>query len=139
MIIRKSSNRNQVWYGIAVDDRCAPQGAAPVQPYWQMLEKGAGVFQPLSKWELGYLGLEHQQINGEGVTVALRAMPSRAISFRTARTADGQCSSTAEMSIAGVTANLTDVYVKQNFFGIDYVLLTGVSRKGETVKERIAR
>jgi hypothetical protein len=104
-----------------------------------MLEKGPEVFQPLSKWELGYLGLERQEITGEGVTVALRAMPSRSIAIRTARTADGRCTSTAEMSIAGVLANLTDVYVKQNLFGIDYVLLTGVSRNGETVKERINR
>jgi hypothetical protein len=47
MIIRKSSNRNQVWYAVAVDDRCAPEGPAPVHPYWRLLEQGPGATEPL--------------------------------------------------------------------------------------------
>lgn len=137
LVIRKSSNRNQVCYAVALDDGCAPLGPAPVRPYWRMLEQGTGVTQPLSGLELRYLGLDRQQISGEGVTVALRALPARPIFIRTARTADGQCTSTTETTIAGVPAKLDDVYVKQTFFGIDYVVLTGSSRGGETVKERI--
>jgi Domain of unknown function (DUF4833) len=137
LVIRKSSNKNQVCYAVAVDDACAPLGQDPVRPYWRLLEKGAGVTQALSSFELRYLGLNRQENSGEGVTVALRAMPARSIFIRTTRSAEGQCTSTAETTIGGVPAKLDDIYVKQKLFGIDYVLLTGVSHAGAPVKERI--
>ncbi len=71
------------------------------------------------------------------MTVALRAVPSKPIAIRTFRSAEGECSSTVEMSIGGVSANVTDIYVKQKLFGIDYVLVTGVARSGQIVKERL--
>ncbi len=99
LVIRKSSNRNQVWYAVTVDDRCTPEGPSPVHPYWRLLEQGADATEPLTQVELRYLGLERQENTGEGVTVALRAMPSRPFAIRTFRAAEGECSSTVETRI----------------------------------------
>ena len=42
------------------------------------------------------------------------------------------------MSIAGVPARVANVYVRQKFLGVDYVLLTGWTSGGRVVRERIS-
>jgi hypothetical protein len=137
LVITKSSNKNQVHYAARVDDTCAPAGKSPVRPYWLMLERGPGVIEPLSEGEQRVLGLEHQEVTPESVQFALRGMPARTFTVHTSRAADGRCASWIEATIDGVPARVASVFVQQKLFGVDYVLLSGVSEAGATVCERV--
>jgi hypothetical protein len=138
LVIAKSSNKNQVHYAELVDDSCVPAGRSPVHPYWRMLERGPAATEPLLDREQRMLGLARQEIEGDTVQIVVRAMPQRPITIRTWRGPDGGCSSSTEMTIAGVRARLDSVYVRQRLFGIDYILLTGWSKDGAVVRERVS-
>jgi hypothetical protein len=137
LVITKSSNRNQVNYGIQVDDACSPAGPSPVRPYWRMLERGPSVIEPLSDQEQHVLGVGHQDVSGHVVHLTLRGMPNRAITIETGRSADGQCASSAQMTIANVPVRLASVFVQQRLFGVAYVLLSGWAGDGTLVQERV--
>jgi hypothetical protein len=138
LVISKSSNRNEVRYSVQVDATCAPVGQSPVRPYWQMLERGAGVTEPLVNSELRAFGVERQDVVAGGVNVVLRGMPAREITIRTTKGPGGICTSSATTTIAGVAARLSDVFVRQKLFGVDYVQLTGLTSGGATVRERFS-
>jgi hypothetical protein len=138
LVITKSSNKNQVNYAVQVNAACVPAGHSPVRPYWRMLERSSDATEPLVDSELRAFGVERQNIGAGGVNVVLRGMPARAITIRTWRAPDGRCASSANMTIAGVPARVTNVYVRQKLFGVDYVQLTGSTSGGEVVSERIS-
>jgi hypothetical protein len=139
LTIAKSTNKNQVHYAVQVDDACAPAGAAPVHPYWRMLEKSPDATEPLERSEERAFGIERQEVvDRDDVRIALRALPARAITIRTGRANDGTCSAIARMSINGVNARVASVFVKMKLFGVDYVQLTGVADDGSVVKERLS-
>ena len=138
MEIDKSSNRNQVHYALAVDASCAPVGAAPVRPYWQMLERGPSVTEPLEAREERVLGIERQEVWATGVQFALRGMPGRTFIVHTSSGDDSRCSSWVETTIAGIRARLGSVFVQQRVFGmVDYVKLEGAREDGVVVSERV--
>jgi hypothetical protein len=131
LVITKSSNKNQVNYAVQVDEGCAPAGRAPVRPYWRMLEHSADATEPLVGSELRAFGVERQNIDAGRIDMVLRGM-------RTWRAPDGKCTSSANMTIAGVAARVTNVYVRQKLFGVDYVEVTGSTSSGELVRERLS-
>jgi hypothetical protein len=138
LVITKSSNKNQVNYAVQVNEQCVPAGRSPVHPYWRMLERGSDATEPLVDSELRAFGVERQSLAAGSVNVVLRGMPSRAITIRTWRGPDGTCAASANMTIHGVPARVTDVYVRQKLFGIDYVQITGATPSGEVVRERVS-
>jgi Domain of unknown function (DUF4833) len=138
LVITKSSNKNQVNYAVQVNQQCVPAGRSPVRPYWRMLERGSDATEPLVESELRAFGVERQNIDARGVNVVLRGMPARAITIRTWRGPDGACMSSANMTISGVPARVTNVYVRQKLFGVDYVQITGSTAAGEAVSERVS-
>ena len=138
LVIRKSGNKNQVHYAVRVDDACAPVAGSTVRPYWRMLERGPEVTEPLLDSERRLLGVQRQEVQAGSLVIAVRAMPARWIAIHTSRGAGGSCTSSAEATIAGVRAHLLDIYVQQSLFGIDYVLLRGVSEKGDALSERVS-
>ena len=135
--IAKSSNKNQVHYAVEVDGACAPAGAAPVRPYWRMLEKSPDATEPLLDREQRAYGIARQDVEGSQVRVVLRALPDRPVTIHTSRAADGTCSATSTMSIGNSALRLYDIYVKQSLFGVDYVLLTGWNDAGAVVREKV--
>ncbi len=137
LAIAKSSNRNQVHYAVQVDDACAPAGAAPVRPYWRMLEKSADATEPLGGFEQRAFGIAKQDVEGDSVRIALRALPSRPITIHTERGEGGRCTSSATATINGVPARIDNVFVKVKLFGVDYVQLTGIAKDGSVVRERL--
>lgn len=137
LVITKSSNRNQVHYAALVDEACAPAGQSPVHPYWLMRERGPLVTEALSDREQRVLGLEYQEVAGETVQFALRGMPARTFTVHTSRAADGRCAAWVGAAIAGAPARVASVFVQQKMFGVDYVLLSGVSETGAVVRERV--
>ena len=138
-VVSKSQNRNQVHYAVRVDDTCRPVTAAPVHPYWQMLEKGQGVTEPLLDREQRAYGIERQQVQGASIHVVLHALPSRPVEIETRRGPDGSCLSAAFTTIAGVRAHLFNVHLQVNWLnvGVDYILLTGWRDDGSVVRERV--
>jgi Domain of unknown function (DUF4833) len=138
LVITKSSNRNEVHYAVQVDDACTPAGRSPIRPYWRMRERGADATEPLVESELRAFGVERQEVVPGGVNVVLRGMPARAITIRTFRGPGGACTSSVSMTISGVPAHVSDVYVRQKLFGVDYVQLTGRTSGGDLVRERIS-
>jgi hypothetical protein len=137
IVIAKSTNRNEVHYAVRVDETCAPGGPRPVSPYWRMLERGPDVTEPLSDSEQRVLGVERQQVTPAGIHLVLRGLRERTLTIHTWRAPDGRCTSSVDTTVAGVTARVASVYVKQKFFGVDYVLLTGISQEGAVVQERV--
>ena len=138
LVIAKSSNRNQVHYAALLDESCAPVGLSPVRAYWRMLERGPLATEPLLDSEQRILGVERQEVAGDRVQITLRGMPARSITVRTWRASDGQCSSSAETTIAGVRARLASVFIQQTLFGVDYVAFMGWSEDGALVHERVS-
>lgn len=136
--IAKSSNKNQVHYAVEVDGACAPAGSAPVHPYWRMLERSPDATEPLQDREQRAFGIARQDVRGDDVRIALRALPDRPITIHTGRAADGTCTATSTMEIGNAAARLYDIYVKQSLFGVDYVLLTGWSSSGAVVREKLS-
>ena len=138
LVIAKSSNRNEVHYAAVVDDECAPTGAAPLRPYWRMLERGPSATEGLLDSEQRWLGLEHQEVAGNTIQMSLRGMPTRKFTVHMERGPEGRCSSWVGTTIASVPARVASVYVQQKLFGVDYVLLTGWADDGTLVRERVS-
>jgi len=136
--IAKSENKNQVQYGIRLDDHCAPAGPAPVIAYWRMLEQGPTETAPILPRELRAYGLASQTIvardaSGGSVRAVLNALPRRPVTLTTSRATDGTCRAVAIASIAGTPAHLFNVFVQLKWDGVAYLLLRGWSTDGSHV------
>lgn len=141
--VSKSENRNQVHYAVRLDDRCVPANAAPVQPYWRMLERDAHATEPLLSREVPAYGIAEQSIVSRGerggvVRVVLRALPSRPLLLTTFASGQG-CAASASLVIAGTPATLERIHVQLKWpWGVDYLLLSGHALSdGHAVNERI--
>jgi len=140
--VARSTNKNQVHYGVRVDAACNPIGAEPVYGYWQMLES-RGEIEPILALETPAYGLqESQSIRKSGSTttirVKLRAFPERPLDIAVVKGRAG-CEAVATTTIAGSEAQIAFIYVKLRWpFGIEYVLLRGWGRtEGRAVEEVI--
>lgn len=137
MVVTKSDNRNELHYGVVVDDACAPKGNTPLQPYWLMVEKGPHRTEPLSNREASLLGITHQEVDGNHVRFVVNAMPERAFTAQLDHAANGTCTSSVDSIVAGVPARIVSVYAKLGFLSVDYVELTGRANDGRIVQERV--
>ncbi|HEY2370432.1 MAG TPA: DUF4833 domain-containing protein [Polyangiaceae bacterium] len=136
LFVSKSENKNQVHYGVRVDERCAFTSPNPVFPYWKMLERGPDATEPLLSREESAYGIAHQHVNGDSVTVTLRALPARPITIRIART-DSGCVASAETTIDGQSARLFNVHVALGFLHVDHLVITGWASDGHVLRERV--
>jgi hypothetical protein len=137
LVIAKSSNRNEVHYAAVLTQDCEPVGDAPLHAYWRMLERGPQATEPLQDGEQRWLGLEHQDVEGDVIRMSLRALPGRTFSVHAERAGEGRCASWVGTTIAGVPARVASIFVKQKLFGVDYVLLSGWTEDGAQVTERL--
>jgi hypothetical protein len=103
-----------------------------------MLERGAGVTERLSPTELRVLGVASQDVSRDEIRFVVSGLPSRTFVAHTGRGSTGTCTSWVDTTIAGAQARLLGIYVKQNLFGVDYVLLTGRTTDGKVVEERVS-
>ncbi|XXF75790.1 DUF4833 domain-containing protein [Myxococcaceae bacterium GXIMD 01537] len=138
--IARSENRNQVHYGIRLDEDCRPTGPSPVHAYWRMHERGAGVTEPLLSLEGPVYGLsEDQRVEetpeGWSVHVRLRGFQSRPIDITVSREGD-RCAVRAWTSMEGASARLERIFVKTRWpLRVEYVLLSGTAQDGRPVRE----
>jgi hypothetical protein len=143
-LVAKSENRNQVHYGVHLDESCAPVGSVPVFAYWRMLERGPLATEPLLSREIGAYGFAEQRVvergvDGGRVTLRLRALPGRPITVQTGPR-DGACFATATAVIRGSPSALRSVYAQLRWpFGVDHLVLSGQSlADGKPVEERVS-
>jgi hypothetical protein len=142
--IAKSENKNQVHYGIRLDEACAPIGEAPVFAYWRMLERGPLATEPLLSREVPAYGLASQRAErrrlGGHVALTLNALPRRPIVIDSEPGGAG-CVAQATAAIGGVPASLSSVFVQLRWpFGVDYLLLAGRAiADGRFVREQVSR
>ena len=142
--IARSTNRNQVHYGVHVDEACRPKGTQPVHAYWRMLEKGEKNVEPLLGREGPAYGLgDTQQVeatpSGWRIHVRLRAWPDRSINVDVFRE-NGRCAARAWTQMEGRAAQIDRIFVKTSWpAGVDYVLLSGTGEDGRSAQEVIRR
>jgi Domain of unknown function (DUF4833) len=135
-LVTKSENRNRVLYVLRLDEKCAPVGEAPVRAYWQMLEKGVSVTEPLLSREDRAYGLR-QTLRSDVVRLSLNALPDREITVITWRAA-GACMAAAWTTLRGERARLVEVHAVLSWpFGIDHVVVQGQTREGRLVEETV--
>jgi uncharacterized protein DUF4833 len=133
--VSKSENRNEVHYGIHLDDHCAPTGAAPVFAYWRMLERGPRETEPLLSREAAAYGLLDQKVlarsaAGGRTVVRLRALSSKTIVIDSS-VRDGVCVAVASTMIDGAHAVLARVHANVRWpFGVSSLVLTGTAVDG---------
>ncbi len=139
--ISKSENRNQVHYGIHLDERCRPAGDDPVVAYWREWERGQNVRSSLLAMEERAYGLSPRQVvrahdEGGSVQIALRALPERPIQIRI-RAEGGRCRASAHSLIDGRRAVLVRAHVELAFLGVGHIEIYGQRRDGTEVAERV--
>ncbi len=139
--IARSTNKNQVHYGVRVDEACNVLGDQPVYGYWRMLEKG-GEIEALLGMEMPAYGLDDKQVierhaSTTTIRIKLRAFPERLLVITVAKGQRG-CQAFAMTPIAGREAHLSSIYVRLKWpFGIDYLLVRGATSDGQRVQELI--
>ena len=139
--IDRNKNRNQVHYGVHLDDHCQPIGAEPVYNYWLRREVDPPVVKSLSYFQQAAYGFQKQEIENDGrIEVRLRALPDRQFVVRVATVA-GACKVETFMTIDGKPAYLEKVFVfaEEGLFvpTVRYIELYGRSNEGLAVYEKI--
>jgi hypothetical protein len=140
--VAKSENKNQVHYGIRVDDTCTPAGSASAFAYWRMLERGPFATEPLLARVVPAYGVAAQRSSpreggGGRVVLTLNALPKRTIVIDTVGRGP-MCTASAGAVIGGVAAALTNIFVQLRWpFGVEYIVISGRSADGGVVRERV--
>jgi hypothetical protein len=139
--IDRSKNRNEVHYGVHVDENCRPVGSEPVYNYWRRLEKDPPVVEPLHFFQQAAYGFRKQKIENDGrIELRLRALPDRQLVVRVT-SVGGTCKAETFMTIDGQQAYLDKVFVfaEEGMFvpTVRYIELYGRSNEGLAVYEKI--
>jgi hypothetical protein len=143
--IARSENRNQVHYGIHVDENCRPMGSTPVYAYWRMFEKGPTATEQLLGLEEPVYGLAEEQpvsatTDGFRVRVQLRSTPERPIDVLVFRSENGRCATRALTRVGGADVQIDHIFVQNVWpFGIGEVSLHAVSAEGQAVRDVIRK
>jgi hypothetical protein len=103
-----------------------------------MLEKSASATEPLLPREEPAYGIGRQRVEEGVAKILLRAIPNREIWVESKLGSNG-CTTNAWMRIAGVRAELVDVFVQLRWpFGIGHLVLRGRTPQGRAVEEVLA-
>ena len=92
--LTKNTNRNQVHYGVHVDQSCRPMRKKPVYAYWRMLEKGPHETAGLMFWEQPGYGVKqpkqvNREVNSGSFEFLIRGVPQRRLRLETFTTDNG--------------------------------------------------
>jgi Domain of unknown function (DUF4833) len=141
--IKKSENKNEVHYGIHLDDSCQPVGDEPIFAYWRDFEKGPNVLSDLGILEKKGYGIKGQWVQKRSpddsrILMNLNATPDRGILITTKKT-DGKCVAQAIATINKESALLEQVFVHiAGFLSVDWIELRGF-RLGKPAIERVIK
>lgn len=141
--IGKNLDRNEVQYGVRLDNQCRPESNEPVYAYWRQFEQGPNVTEDLNFLDKTAYGIKSQSIQlqtdrGTKIVMTLRATSERGIAV-VVRKDGATCTAEALAFINNTPARLTRVYVHvAGFLSVDYIELIGTRLdNGKPVVERI--
>jgi hypothetical protein len=139
--IDRNKNRNQVHYGVHVDDQCRPVGTDPVYNYWLKREKNPPVVEDLHYYQQAAYGFKKQEVKKDSrIEVRLRALPDRELVIRVTKV-EQHCKAETFMTIDGNEAYLEKVFVFADegilVPTVRYIELYGRSNDGHAVYEKI--
>ena len=139
--LTKNTNRNQVHYGVNVDEHCRPLQQDPVYAYWRMLEKGPEETDKLMFWEQPGYGVRQpgavtRDTDSGSLPLVIRGVPERSILLQTFTTPGG-CGARALTDIAGQKAQLVRIDIEvSGWANVHRVELHGIlAKSGEPVSE----
>jgi hypothetical protein len=150
-VIGKNLDRNEVQYGIRLDDQCVPVSSEPIYAYWRQYEQGPEVTEDLNFLDKTAYGIRMQVVQSppgkpKKIVMTLRATSDRGIAIVAHKLPPEEsggrgtaCAAEALAFIANVPARLQRVYVHvAGFLSVDYIELTGTRLdNGKPIVERI--
>jgi Domain of unknown function (DUF4833) len=135
--INKSENKNQVHYAIILNDKCFPEGVAPIYPYWLMLERGPNITEGLLGREQGAYGIHSQKVISNSVELILNALPNKKIKVSSSLE-NGKCSLETITFINNKEAILKSVHVELGFLRVKSITIHGLRLdNGSNIEEKI--
>lgn len=139
--IKRNKNSNEVHYAVRYDEKtCKPIDSESLFGYWLMLEKGAGVTEPIGRLERMAYGIQSQEIKGDDLVVQLKAFPDRPI--RISFVQKGGCKIVPMLTINGIESILKviSVFAEEGLIKptVKYIDISGF-KGGAPVTERINR
>ncbi|MFN2425671.1 MAG: DUF4833 domain-containing protein [Candidatus Binatia bacterium] len=139
--IDRNKNRNQVHYGVHLDENCRPVGTDPVYNYWLRREKDPPEVRPLTYLQQAAYGFQEQDVKKDGrIEMRLRALPDRQLVVRAAAMG-GTCKVETFTTIGEKQAYLEKVFVFAEdgllLPAVRYIELFGRSNDGLSVYEKI--
>ncbi len=140
-VIAKNIDRDEVRYGVHLDQDCAPRGPEPMHAYWQQIEQGPGVVEDLNFLDQTVYGIKEQRVTKRSaeeskVLMTLKATPDRAIAV-VIHKREGRCVAEAVAFINAVPSFLDRVFVHvAGFLKVDWVEIMGRAN-GKQVVERV--
>jgi hypothetical protein len=138
--IGKNLDRNEVQYGIRLDQNCVPYGDAPVYAYWRQYEEGPTVTEDLNMLDRTVYGIKSQAVvkrspDESKVLMTIKAT-DRTIAVVT-HNRNGKCVADPIALINGSPARLERVFVHvKSWLNVDWIEIKG-SANGQTIVERI--
>jgi hypothetical protein len=138
--IGKNVDRNEVQYGIRLDQDCVPYGDAPVYGYWRQYEQGPSVTENLNMLDRTVYGIKNQTVVKRGadeskVLMTLRST-DRPIAVVTHKR-DGKCVAETYAHINGISALLHTVFVHvAGFLSVDWIEIRGTA-SGRPIIEHV--
>jgi Domain of unknown function (DUF4833) len=146
--VSSNNNKNQVHYGMNLNQDCLPKGSKPVFAYWRMKN---GSTKNLSQEQRPAFDIATQSVSGDKVNISLRVFESRGmkkpITIQTLRTNDGICRAKALMVINEEPAELSNFYLSlahlKRFFGLTIggkvvsITVSGFNNSQQAVEEII--
>jgi len=108
--IKRNKNRNQVHYAIRYDEAtCKPVGSDPLYGYWINYEVSPTDYEPIGRFEAMAYGIQSQNLQGNDLTVQLKAFPDRKVRITFDNSAG--CKITPYILIASKEAILKEISV----------------------------
>lgn len=146
--VASNNNKNQVHYGMKLNQDCSPKGTKPVFAYWRMKN---GSTKNLLEEQRPAFDIATQSVSGDKVNISLRVFESRGmkkpITIQTLRANDGICRTKALMVINAKPAELSNFYLSlahlKRFFGITIggkvvsITVSGFNNSQQAVEETI--
>jgi len=145
--IGKNLDKNEVQYGVRLDDQCRPTSDEPIYAYLRQFEQGPEITEDLNFLDKTAYGIKSQVIQlrterGTKIVMTLRATSERGIAVVVRKDATtGSCTAEALAFINNTPARLQRVFVHvAGFLSVDYIELSGTRvDNGKPIVERINR
>lgn len=139
--IDRNKNRNQVHYGVRVDQSCRAVGSEPAYNYWLRREANPPHTEELRFFQQAAYGFAQQAVMGDGsVELRLRALPERPVTVRLA-SEEGTCRAEAFLDINGRSARVEKIFVVADdgmvLPTVQFIELSGHGDDGVAVYEKI--